>query len=762
MKNLLRVIPLILLSSFCTHFLPAQWLQTNGPYGGKVNCFTVSGTNLFAGTYGGVFLSTNNGTSWTAVNTGLNTSVLSLAVSGTNLFAGTSGGGVFHSTNNGTSWTAVNTGLTNTYVFALAISGANLFAGTSGGGVFLSTNNGTSWTQVNTGLTDTSVDALAVSGANLFAGTLGGVFLSANNGTNWTRVNTGLTNTSVWSLAVSGTNLFAGTYGGGVFLSTNNGTSWTQVNTDLTDISVFAFAVSGANLFAGTRYSGVWRRPLSEMIGGGAGSISPSAAAQVPAGVPFWVDVKVGDPNAVSDLYGVSFKLNSNQSTCTYVSGSAEAGSFLGTSPMAIFQAVDAQTVDMAVTKTSSPGANGNGVVARAQFTTPSSQGTNTNVLFSLTDVTAINSSGASISLSTGTVTVTFVSAAQVFPGDCDNNGTVSAADLLPIGLYYGQQNGTQPTPNNAGIQWQAFTRGYWANEPPGKKVYADADGTGIINTADLLPIGLNYGKTHQVTTNSVKEPVVAAGTMQKEAATELQIASVTREQSGDGQMHMRVVLRAETPVYGIAFTLKYNVGGSSENLVHHAALDTTRSVFGGGLMFNRASDEVGIWDLAITRTDGIDYNGTGLLLDLALDVPTGRESALQLEICNVTANDAAGNIVSIAGLLYPAVATGVDAQVPASFGLQQNYPNPFNPSTTIEVSVPEQAHLVMRVYDVLGRGIVTLLEGERAPGICRVSWDGKDAGGVPVRSGVYYCRLTAQGTSGKIFTQTRQMVVVK
>ncbi len=75
----------------------AQWVQTNGPYGGNVGCFAVSGTNLFAGTdYSGVFLSTNNGTSWTEVNSGLtNTYVRALAVSGTNLFAGTPGGGVW-------------------------------------------------------------------------------------------------------------------------------------------------------------------------------------------------------------------------------------------------------------------------------------------------------------------------------------------------------------------------------------------------------------------------------------------------------------------------------------------------------------------------------------------------------------------------------------------------------------------------------------------------------------------------------------------
>ena len=213
-------------------FLPAvhsnaQWVQTNGPYQGVVFALAVNGTNLFAGTVGSLFLSTNSGTSWTAVNSGLTGAwVRSLAVSDTNLFAGTAGGGVFLSTNNGTSWTAVNSGLTNTDVQALAVNGTNLFAGTAGGGVFLSTNEGTSWTAVNSGLTSASV----------------------------------------YALAVSGTNLFAGTAGGGVFLSTNEGTSWSAVNSGLTGAWVRSLAVNGTNLFAGTVGSGVWRRPLSEMI----------------------------------------------------------------------------------------------------------------------------------------------------------------------------------------------------------------------------------------------------------------------------------------------------------------------------------------------------------------------------------------------------------------------------------------------------------------------------------------------------------------
>jgi ligand-binding sensor domain-containing protein len=135
----------------------------------------ISGTNLFAGTFQGVFLSTNNGTNWTAVNNGLNISSYNvLATSGTNIFAGTFGG-VYLSTDNGGNWTAVNAGLENTDVFSLAISGTNIFAGTDKG-VFLSTSNSTKWAAVNDGLTNTSVQALAISGTNIYAGTTTSVF----------------------------------------------------------------------------------------------------------------------------------------------------------------------------------------------------------------------------------------------------------------------------------------------------------------------------------------------------------------------------------------------------------------------------------------------------------------------------------------------------------------------------------------------------------------------------------------------------------
>jgi hypothetical protein len=212
---------------------------------------------------------------------------------------------VFLSTNNGTSWSAINTGLTENIIYAILSSGANLFAGSANGGVFLSTNNGAGWTAFNNGLTNTSIQTLAVSGSNLFTGTYnGGVFLSTNNGTSWSAVNTGLTNTNVFSLVFSGTNLFAGTRLG-IFHSSNNGALWQEVSTGLTNTYINILSVSGTNLFAGTWGSGVWKRPLQEIV----------SVNNISNGLPVNYELKQNYPNPFNPSTKVVFALPNNSFT---------------------------------------------------------------------------------------------------------------------------------------------------------------------------------------------------------------------------------------------------------------------------------------------------------------------------------------------------------------------------------------------------------------------------------------------------------------
>jgi photosystem II stability/assembly factor-like uncharacterized protein len=233
----------------------------NGPSWSRIGGIAISGPNLLAGTYQRVFLSGDNGMSWSGVNAGLPSDyVVALEVSGTDVFAGTLNNGVFHSSDNGANWTAVNTGLTSSHINTLTISGANIFAVTVGKGIFLSTNNARSWAPMNSGLTDSSVYTLGVLGSDLYAGTQKGrVFRSTDNGASWSEADSGLSGDWVYSFAGLGKNIFAGTYRGGVFRSTNNGATWTEVNSGLTNKRVTTLAVESSMLFAGTDGSGIFR-----------------------------------------------------------------------------------------------------------------------------------------------------------------------------------------------------------------------------------------------------------------------------------------------------------------------------------------------------------------------------------------------------------------------------------------------------------------------------------------------------------------------
>ena len=125
------------ITSLITQRVFAQWTVAGNAFGGEVQCFAESGSNLFCGSDGGgVFLSTDNGGNWSATQ---------------------------------------NLGMTDKHIHALLVSGPYLLAGTNSG-VLLSTNNGAQWLSFfSVGLSDT-VHTLLLSGQSIFAGTSHGVY----------------------------------------------------------------------------------------------------------------------------------------------------------------------------------------------------------------------------------------------------------------------------------------------------------------------------------------------------------------------------------------------------------------------------------------------------------------------------------------------------------------------------------------------------------------------------------------------------------
>jgi hypothetical protein len=114
-------------------------------------------------------------------------------------------------------------------------------------------------------------------------------------------------------------------------------------------------------------------------------------------------------------------------------------------------------------------------------------------------------------------------------------------------------------------------------------------------------------------------------------------------------------------------------------------------------------------------------------------------------------------NYLDIVGLSLP-VAVEPDRPIArGAYALEDAYPNPFNPFTTIRYRLPHSEHVELMVYDLAGRQVRTLIDGAVDAGEHQTRWDGKDASGQGVASGVYLYKLRAGS-----FAETKRMVLLK
>jgi hypothetical protein len=126
------------------------------------------------------------------------------------------------------------------------------------------------------------------------------------------------------------------------------------------------------------------------------------------------------------------------------------------------------------------------------------------------------------------------------------------------------------------------------------------------------------------------------------------------------------------------------------------------------------------------------------------------------------------GSQIDIYGNLYkgtPLNPTGVDSRerkgTPADFALGQNYPNPFNPDTRIHYALPEGGRVQLKVFDLLGREVATLVDGNRPAGNHMAVWNGGLSDGTQASSGVYVYRLH-WSKDGKSVVKNGKMALIR
>ncbi len=265
-----------------------------------------SATTLYAGNINGsgIFKSTDSGAHWTTINKGLPSNqgatgalplVLGFGVDPAHpatVYAGTYGNGLYRSTDGGSNWSSVNTGMRTAYVTALAFEPATLLAATLGGGVYQSADGGGTWAPSNAGLDVGIANSLLSDPAapvTVYAALFDGVYRSSDGGGTWEAINSGLPVAPVSALASRpGTprTLLAATLGGGVFKSTDGGGTWSASAQGLTDSFVSWIVVDPTNsltLYAGTDHSSsASQRVFKSTDGGGTWTQTGLDAGQFP------------------------------------------------------------------------------------------------------------------------------------------------------------------------------------------------------------------------------------------------------------------------------------------------------------------------------------------------------------------------------------------------------------------------------------------------------------------------------------------------
>ena len=218
-------------------FIPSNaGLNGNGKY---VRCFLDRGFEVLIGTKDGVYKSSDNGSSWKAINTGIGATskqITSLMEIKGKVYAGSFGGGVYISENNGGKWEAKSSGLAaeGLKVSGLLYHNEVLYAATYNGMYRL---EGDSWKEVNNGLTDQedkTVVGITSKGSEVFIATSGrGVKKSKDKGENWIDLNEGLPDLMVNSIYANDTTLLIGTSEKGVYRYADK--TWKDLNNGLTE-----------------------------------------------------------------------------------------------------------------------------------------------------------------------------------------------------------------------------------------------------------------------------------------------------------------------------------------------------------------------------------------------------------------------------------------------------------------------------------------------------------------------------------------------
>ena len=477
---------------------------------------------------------------------------------------------------------------------------------------------------------------------------------------------------------------------------------------------------------------------------------SVSEAIVVTPNQEFTVKVWLGAGlNGVADVAGAGFTLHYdvNQLLATGVSGAgiiAEQPSNAVVTSSEIDTTLGAVSYSWAFTNGSK--VSGSVPVGMVTFKARPGVTANQTIRLWLSDVTGTTSAGGALSIEGGTTTL-IVGDGGVWPGDTDNDGSVDASDVLPIGQNFGVGGQPRTYGSDPDMDWAKKGVTFWTDSTA---TYADANGDGQVNQNDILPIGLNFGQSHVAA-----KPVIATKSLDQ-----LQLALPALAVGQKFRIEL-LVDSGLSDLMGASAQLELPQDAVAMDGVEVGSLLDNGDVLG----FQNYNSVFDVASAAFTRKRGATTasgQGEALVFEFTTLAPITAGTAVTLtdvalSFSDRLMRDASGDVSMRFTLIGP---TGVEDNgfsLPEAFNLAQNKPNPFNPSTTIAYAIPSQSHVRLAIFNLLGQEVVRLVNQTQAPGHYTVTWDGRNNKGQAVASGLYVYHLEAAD-----FSESKRMTLLK
>jgi hypothetical protein len=293
------------------------------------------------------------------------------------------------------------------------------------------------------------------------------------------------------------------------------------------------------------------------------------------------------------------------------------------------------------------------------------------------------------------------------------------------------------------------FAQAYDKNEgDTGFNIQADIDHNGVINFTDFVKFAQTYGRTAVAPAG---KRVVAPSLPGMNDNTEMSL-NLGSERVLVGQtISVNVSVANATSLEAFGLVVNYDTDKFEFVSAAPAENDLLKTSGGETPLFSNWP-EAGQVTIANAVINGEAVSGEGDVVTLTFKVLREFEDNARFEI-------AQGVVFDPNALSNPAVTLGAlnVESTPTEFALNQNFPNPFNPETTIKYQLAESAPVQLRIYNIVGQVVRTLVADQQSAGRYQIRWNGTDDRGVAVSSGIYFYQISA----GK-FQDVKRLMLLK